>query len=76
MKKNGKFSLKEITNIMEGLLKGVSYLDENRIMHRTAILLGLCALAAWWGERNARCELFGQDSTKMLTKTREAHIST
>lgn len=39
-------------------------------------VLGLCAVAAWWGERNARCELFGQDSTSILTKTREARIST
>lgn len=39
-------------------------------------VLGLCAVAAWWGERSARCELFGQDSTSILTKTREARIST
>jgi len=26
-------------------------------------VLGLCLIAAWWGEKNARHELFGSDST-------------
>jgi hypothetical protein len=26
-------------------------------------VIGLCLLGAWWGERKARCELFGADST-------------
>ena len=25
-------------------------------------VLGLCLVAAWWGEKQARCELFGSDS--------------
>ena len=25
-------------------------------------VLGLCLVAAWWGEKNARSELFGADS--------------
>jgi hypothetical protein len=27
-------------------------------------VVGLCLAAAWWGERQARCQLFGQDSIK------------
>jgi len=25
-------------------------------------VVGLCFVAAWWGEKKARCELFGRDS--------------
>jgi hypothetical protein len=26
-------------------------------------VVGLCLLGAWWGEKQARCQLFGADST-------------
>ena len=39
-------------------------------------VLGLCLVAAWWGEKNARSELFGADSTVFITKIREEAIWT
>lgn len=30
-------------------------------------VLGVCLLAAWWGERNARWELFGIDSICLVS---------
>lgn len=39
-------------------------------------VLGLCLAAAWWGERQARSELFGADSTRSAMQTREAATST
>lgn len=35
-------------------------------------VLGLCLLGVWWGEKKARCELFGADSTSVSTQTRAA----
>jgi hypothetical protein len=39
-------------------------------------VLGLCLAAAWWGERQARSELFGADSTRFATQTKEVATST
>lgn len=37
-------------------------------------VLGLCLVGAWWAERQARCELFGADSTISIMQTREEAI--
>lgn len=39
-------------------------------------VVGLCLVAAWWGEKQARCDLFGKDSTKLLIQIREEDIWT
>ena len=39
-------------------------------------VLGLCLAAAWWGEKSARCQLFGGDSNCPLTQTKEEVILT
>ena len=33
-------------------------------------VLGLCLIGAWWGEKQARCELFGGDSMTLIMQTR------
>jgi hypothetical protein len=35
-------------------------------------VLGLCLAGAWWAEKQARCQLFGQDSTPLSMQTRAA----
>ena len=38
-------------------------------------VIGLCLAGAWWAERKARSELFGQDSNNNTIQTREEAIS-
>ena len=49
-----------------------------RSFRRSAVYMagvaGLCLVAAWLGEKNARSELFGADSTLPLNQTRAAAI--
>ena len=37
-------------------------------------VVGLCLVAAWWGEKQARCELFGADSISFFIQTKEEVI--
>jgi|JI10StandDraft_1071094.scaffolds.fasta_scaffold296765_2 hypothetical protein len=39
-------------------------------------VIGLCLVAAWWGDKKARCEIFGADSTDGPMQTRAAATST